>query len=378
MFDPDLTDQIKKLFFTQKINLGQFWSLIVLAGQDKLAPPTAKPNHDELKRSRKSVEVLGAALGIELLSKQTGNEESETRLTQPGLELVSIAMRFFDEVNGLAIEHGEHGRTVCIASSATLLHWLVLPQIAALQSRTAAFETSRQPELSFSQIERDEVRDGLLTHGLHMAILREDNDLATDCVEAKTKRNGMEVLGELAQMSDDQFAEWFSGEGKTLRDGQAHGYRRLSVPLGSYRYVMCMQPKSWERLKQEAKRDGQKWQSKVNLALCTNHRSLRPRLMGLERNGGFHVRLRTDTWVDSAQAAIHGGYATVLPSIADFGKSGLQIISQLEMLEPERVLLVFNPSILKIKLFRQMLHALGCTISHALTCAVQEKDAPAK
>ncbi|MCB1207877.1 MAG: LysR family transcriptional regulator [Verrucomicrobiales bacterium] len=378
MFDPDLTDQIKKLFFTQKINLNQLWSLVVLAGVDKLAPSTAKPDHDELVRARKAVKVLQTHLGFELLSDEVDDDGAHTRLTPAGIELVGTAMRFFEDSNGIALENQKHGRSVRIGSSATLLHWLVLPNIEALQARTAEFETSRQPELGFMQIERDEVRNGLSTHGLHMAILREDKDLSADCVEQKTQRPGLEVLAEWAQWSDAEFAAWYARDDNPLRDGKTNGKSRISVPLGSYRYVLCMQPKWWEQLKSEARRDGVKWQSRVNLALCTNHRSLRSRLMSLEKQDSFQVRLRTDTWVASAQVAAHGKYATVLPSIADMPAMGLKDIGPLDKLEPEKVLLVFNPSILRVKLFRQMLHAVGCTISHALAFASQEKDSPAK
>lgn len=378
MFDPDLSAQIQKLFFKEKINLNQFWAMATLAAKGQLAPSSGKPNREAIKSARRSVETLGNALGFDLLTEANGDDDCDTKLTQAGLEMLGAAMRFFEEVNSIYMAKQNHGRSVRIGSSATLLHWLVLPQIEAIQACTAGFDTSRQPELSFCQIERDQVRSGLATQRLHMAILRGDGDISADSIDEKCSCSGVAMLGEWAQLSDAEYDAWYRSDQNPFRVMKANGHLRLSVKLGSYRYVMGMRPDRWKQVKKDAERDGEKWQSKLKLALCTNHSSLRARLMSLEKDDGLHVSLRTDTWVESAQLALHGKCATVLPSIANLPKLGLQHISNLPALQPEEVLLIFNPSVLRVKLFRQMLHAMAVTLSSALEMAEPQRDVPAK
>jgi hypothetical protein len=120
-----------------------------------------------------------------------------------------------------------------------------------------------------------------------------------------------------------------------------------------------------ERIVEASHLAGRNWRQDLPVALCTNHRKFAADLRQLERRNGLRVAIRTDTWVESAQLALYGDYATILPSIAlrvnpeltPFGMQGLHT---------ERVLLVLNPSILHSRTNRQMLSATAAALSSAL------------
>ena len=372
MNDHTIAKQLSERMLDRGVTLPQLWALVDMAGSTEPHASTTKDRRAEQQRKYGMLERLEDALGFSIIaSKPAGAERSNApaaTLTNEGRDLLEIVTRFFDELHAFDQAHQRHGRSVRIASSTTLLHWLVLPAIRELQQQASEFCDPRQPEISFRQIEREDVSIGLTSHSFHYAILRQSGDIPVDFLEEELNESVIKAAARWAAWSDEEFAAWAKTDKSPFHVPNAHGHRRVGCILGQYRYEMCVRPGLWKEITTQSKKSGRNWKNNLPIALCTNHPKFSSPLLDIEHKRGFHVAVRTDTWVESAQIALHGDYATILPSIAlkRLAPDLMAIDGAGSPLPDEKVMLVFNPSILRQKIFRQMLHATLVTMTAAL------------
>ncbi len=363
-----LREQLRSGFPGGSMTLNQLWVLQEI-GAGRM-PESADPEQKrrDHRKMIQAIDRLQKALNVTLLRAHSSPGASPAELLTPeGVELIDIVGRFFDDLDAFGQSHTHHGPNVRLASSTTLLHWLVLPSIREIQSRAADFGEPRQPEISFQQVEIDEVANGLSSHLFQYAVVREAPGLDVSLVAPEAGQSLEQTLGSWAAWSDDEFARFHKEAGTSWWGGAAHGHRRIAWVLGQYDYVLCMRQDFYNRIVESSRLAGRNWRQDLPVALCTNHRKFANELRHLERNGGLRVAIRTDTWVESAQLALYGDFATIVPSIAlhvhpelePFTMQGLNLPS-------ERVLMVLNPSILHTRTHRQMLCATAVGLSEAL------------
>jgi hypothetical protein len=368
MSRPTLREQLRSGFPGGSLTLNQLWALHELAG-DAL-PETQDPEQRrrDLQKTMASIRRLQQVLQVTLVNPRSqpgGDVAAKDLLTPEGIELLDIVGRFFADLDVFGQAHSDQGPNFRLASSTTLLHWLVLPSIRELQRRAADFGQPRQPQVSFQQIELDEASAGLSSHLFQFAVLRETSELPVTLLDPPADESLDAQLARWAGWSDEEFARHLRGQ--AWSGGASHGHRRIAWVLGKYDYVLCMRQDFHDQVTEHARLRGHHWQVNLPVALCTNHRKFAEDLRQLERQAGFRVLIRTDTWVESAQLALYGDYATILPSIAlrvnpdleSYGMTGLNLPS-------ENVLLVLNPSILRNQVYRRMLSATATTLSRAL------------
>jgi len=367
---PTLREQLRSGFPGGSLTLNQLWALHELAG-DAL-PETQDPEQRrrDMQKTMASIKRLQQVLQVTLINprSQPGSGTAVTDLLTPeGIELLDIVGRFFADLDVFGQAHSDQGPNLRLASSTTLLHWLVLPSIRELQRRAADFGQPRQPQLSFLEIELDEASAGLSSHLFQFAVLRETADLPVTLLSPPAGETLEADLARWAAWSDAEFARHLQGE--AWSGGASHGHRRIGWVLGRYDYVLCMRQDFHDRVVEQARLNGHHWQVNLPVALCTNHRTFADDLRQLERQAGFRVLIRTDTWVESAQLALYGDYATILPSIALRVNPDLEAYAMTgRSLPSENVLLVLNPTILRNQIYRRMLSAAATTFSRALAC----------
>jgi len=359
MPNSSVRDQIGWRFLNGSMTLNQMVELQELGSG-------AMPDGPDLKNKIKSVERLGSALRVTLLKahSKSGGTSSDL-LTPEGIDLIDIVGRFMEDLDRFSQLHSQHGPSIRLASSTTLLHWLVLPSIRLLQGHAAAFEGPRQPELTFHQVEIDTVASGLSSHRFQFAVIRESSELDVTLIEDGHGWSVEESLRKWADCSDEEFDRMQREQGSSWWGGASHGHRRIGFVLGQYDYHLCLRRAFYERIEGERQRAGRNLLEDVPVALCTNHRKFASELRQMEEQRGFRVTIRTDTWVESAQLALHGDFATILPTIALSVNPDLVPVGD-RGLHAERVLLVCNPSILHSRFNRQMLCAIATALSGAL------------
>lgn len=353
------------------MTLNQLWVLQEIATGRIPESPDPDQRRKDHRKMILAIDRLQKSLNVTLLRAHSkpGGSPSDL-LTPEGIELIDIVGRFFDDLDAFGQSHTNHGPSIRVASSTTLLHWLVLPSIREVQRRAAEFGEPRQPELSFKQVEIDEVANGLSSHLFQFAVVRETTNWDVTLVHPERGETLASELARWAGWSDAEFARHHKRVGTSWWGGTSHGHRRIGWVLGQYDYVLCMRQDFHDRIVESSRLAGRNWRQDLPVALCTNHRTFASQLLQMERRGGWRVAIRTDTWVESAQLALYGDFATILPLIAlqvnpelvPFALDGMPLPS-------ERVLMVLNPSILHTRAHRQMLSAMIMAFSDALLLA---------
>lgn len=356
---------------TTGATLQQFWALVEYARDTDKNHLSGSARKVEQQKTLRMVERLESALGWDLIEQkqqgQNGTGGGSADLLPIGTELVKVLTGFFDDLVNLESMAAKHGRTIRIASSTTLLHWLVLPKITEITWELNESAKGRGPELSFKQVERNEVAMGLTLRTFHFAVIRD----APDIDATRMTGSPQEVLKQLktwAAAGDDQFAKLWSASSYACDN--PHGHMRLAIELGHYGHRLCVRKSLWETIKQQSRQSGRKWNELLPVALCTNHQGFRDKLHRFEIDQGLHVTVRTDTWIESAQLATHGSFATVLPTLAFAAHPEFMSLDDLGFKFPdEAVVLMLNPSNLKSKAFRQALYAIASTVQSSLNAA---------
>ena len=236
----------------------------------------------------------------------------------------------------------------------------------------------RQPELAFPEINRDELQPGLVSHRFHYAILRHANDLDVMMMDKHFDEAPADIIARWASWDDAEYDAWSRSAKNPFRKDPAVSHRRLGVVLGRYEYTTFLRRGRQEELEQLAKKQCRNWTDYLEVALCTNHPEFSTRLCEFETLTGVRVVVRTDSWAESAHLAMHGGYATLLPSIVRHAMPELVPVDlKRAPKHQEEVVLIFNPTILRTRIFRQMLEVIALSVSATLEGpGVQKPVAP--
>jgi len=126
------------------MTLNQLWVLQEIATGRLPESPDPDQRRKDHRKMILAIDRLQKALNVTLLRAHSkpGGSPSDL-LTPEGIELIDIVGRFFDDLDAFGQSHTNHGPSIRVASSTTLLHWLVLPSIRDVQRRAAKFGEPR-------------------------------------------------------------------------------------------------------------------------------------------------------------------------------------------------------------------------------------------
>ncbi|MEQ1750872.1 MAG: discoidin domain-containing protein, partial [Prosthecobacter sp.] len=185
-----------------------------------------------------------------------------------------------------------------------------------VQRRAAEFGEPRQPEISFQQVEIDEIASGLSSHLFQFAVIRETAGLDVTLVQPDAGRTLEATLADWATWSDEEFAKRHKDAATPWLGGTSHGHRRIACVLGQYDYFLCMRQDFHDRIVESSRLAGRNWRQDLPTALCTNHRTFANELRQIDaaQTGsivcltsspdGLHLATRgPDRWIRVWEAA---------------------------------------------------------------------------